>query len=298
MSTPLNPFVASADEDIADAELAVAAASGSQTALDQLVRRHHKWIYNLALRFMLNPDNAADLSQDAMIRIVTRIGQFEGRSSFRTWAYRIVANCFIDAKRGNLEIAISSFDTYGAELAALPLQPFQPSSTSEPERALIVEEAKTGCMLGMLLCLSREQRLTYILGAIFEAPSDVAAEVLGLSAAAFRKRLQRARSDLHAFMNDKCGLVNENNPCRCKKKTKAFVDAGWVDPTNIKFANHTLHRIKAHAPDAASQLCDLVDEQYAALFRDHPAYEREDLATKLHQLLNDAATRSAFDLNE
>ena len=85
-------------------------------------------------------------------------------------------------------------------------------------------------MLGMLLCLTREQRMAFILGAIFEVPSDIAGEVLGLSPEAFRKRLERARADLTSFMNAKCGLVNPNNPCRCPKKTAALIREGWVDP--------------------------------------------------------------------
>ncbi len=293
-----NPLAASAAHDAADADLARLAAGGDRDALEQLVRRHQRWVYNLALRFMLNPDDAADLAQEAMIRIVTRIGQFQGRSSFRTWAYRIVANCFTDAKRGRLEHAITGFDDYGAELDALPLQPLDLPAEYEPERALIVEEAKNGCMLGMLLCLSRPQRLAYILGEIFEAPSDVAADILGLSPAAFRKRLQRARADLTAFMTDKCGLINEANPCRCEKKTRAFMDAGWLDPDKIKFASRTLERMSAQVPVASRQLNRLVDEKYAALFRDHPAYEGRDLAGNLGRMLQDQATRTAFGLDE
>jgi hypothetical protein len=57
-------------------------------------------------------------------------------------------------------------------------------SSSEPERALNIEETKTEYMFGMLLCLVREPRSAYILGAIFEAPSDLAAEIPGLSATA------------------------------------------------------------------------------------------------------------------
>ena len=162
MTDRINPLAASVAQDATDAELARFAANGDRDALEHLVRRHQRWIYNLALRFMLNPDDAADLAQEAMIRIVTRIGQFQGRSSFRTWAYRIVANCFSDAKRGRMEHAITSFDAYGAELDALPLQNLDLPGAYEPERALIVEEAKNGCMLGMLLCLSRPQRLAYI----------------------------------------------------------------------------------------------------------------------------------------
>lgn len=297
MTDRINPLAASVAQDVTDVDLARLAADGERDALEQLVRRHQRWIHNLALRFMLNPDDAADLAQEAMIRIVTRIGQFQGRSSFRTWAYRIVANCFSDAKRGRMEHAITSFDAYGAELDALPLQNLDLPGAYEPERALIVEEAKNGCMLGMLLCLSRPQRLAYILGEIFEAPSDVAAEILGLTPAAFRKQLQRARADLTAFMNDKCGLINESNPCRCEKKTRAFMDAGWLNPNRVKFASRTLDRMSDHVPAASRQLNRLVDEQYASLFRDHPAYEGKDLAGNLSRVLKDEATRSAFGLD-
>ncbi len=296
MTAARNPLVASAAEDTADVELARAAAAGDAAALDRLVRRHQSWVYNLALRFMLNPQDAGDLAQEAMIRIVTRIGQFEGRAAFRTWAYRIVANAFIDAKRGRLEQHIVGFEAYGQELDALPLQPLRLSADFEPERELIVEEAKNGCMLGMLLCLSREQRLAYILGEIFEAPSDVAAEILEISPAAYRKRLQRARADLVAFMQDKCGLINEANPCRCEKKARAFMDAGWLDPKALKFADRTVEQLKAFVPEAAAELDDLVEERYAALFREHPKYPGPDLAAALAEMLQDETARNAFRL--
>ena len=292
MTTSPNPLQAVETQD--DAALAIAAAAGESAALDQLVRCHQRWIYNVALRFMLNPSDAHDLAQEAMVRIVTRIGQFEGRSAFRTWAYRIVANCFVDSKRGGLENAIQSFESYGAELDSLPLQTLPQDL---PDRPLLIQEAKIGCMLGMLLCLSREQRLAYILGEIFEASSEVAAEILEISPAAFRKRLQRARADLVAFMNDKCGLLNPDNPCRCEKKTKAFIDAGWVDPNQRKFAAPQLQTVEAFAPSAARRLDDLIESQYAALFRDHPMYEGPDLTRGLAALLEDAETRQVFQLD-
>ena len=55
--------------------------------------------------------------------------------------------------------------------------------------------------------------------------------------------------------------------------------------------------MSAHVPAASRQLNRLVDEQYAALFRDHPAYEGKDLASNLGQMLEDEATRAAFGLD-
>ena len=75
----------------------------------------------------------------------------------------------------------------------------------------------------MLLCLDREQRLIYVLGEIFGVTDTVGAELLDTSPDNFRQRLARARRDLHSFMNDKCGLVNQANPCRCARKTAGFI---------------------------------------------------------------------------
>lgn len=60
----------------------------------------------------------------------------------------------------------------------------------------LVEEAKLGCMTGMLLCLNREQRLVFILGELFAVDHTLGGELLSITPANFRKRLERARRDL------------------------------------------------------------------------------------------------------
>ena len=58
------------------------------------------------------------------------------------------------------------------------------------------------CTCGMLLCLDREQRLAYILGAILDVSDSVAAEVLEITSESFRQRLARTRRDLRNFVDD------------------------------------------------------------------------------------------------
>jgi RNA polymerase sigma factor (sigma-70 family) len=70
-------------------ELARRAAAGDSTALSRLVEEVQHPIYRLALRFLGHPEDAKDASQEILIRLITRLGSFEGRSQFMTWAYSV-----------------------------------------------------------------------------------------------------------------------------------------------------------------------------------------------------------------
>ena len=140
------------------------------------------------------------------------------------------------------------------------------------------------CTSGMLLCLDRAQRLTFILGAIFDVSDTVAAEVLEITPDNFRQRLARARRDLRNFMNDKCGLVNQANPCRCAKKTRGFIQAGYVDPANLLFVSERIREVRQTAPKVHETI-NALDGKCADIFRGHPFYQPPDLAPMLRQLV-------------
>lgn len=123
-------------------------------------------------------------------------------------------------------------------------------------------------MIGMLLCLDRRQRLVYVIGEILAIELKVAAEIMDVSPDNFRKLLQRARQDILNFMEEKCGLVNTTNPCRCSKKTKGFIKEGWVDPLNIKFTDDRLETIKDIIEVKNHELSDL-ENQYLDHFQGH-----------------------------
>ncbi len=282
----INNPLADNSPDHEDQSLVLRARSGDHQALEDLVQRHQTWIYNIAIRMLHHPQDAEDTTQEILIKVLTRLSSFEGRSSFRTWLYRIVVNHVLNMRRGRVEVQHESIDfaAYGAALDATPDLELADLKVTSAEADLLVTEEMLSCTSGMLLCLDREQRLTFILGAIFEVSDTVGAEVLEITPDNFRQRLARARRDLRNFMNDKCGLVNQANPCRCAKKTRAFIQAGYVDPENLLFVRERIGEVREAAPKVHEALSTL-DEKCAEIFRGHPFYKAPDLAPMLRRLV-------------
>jgi RNA polymerase sigma factor (sigma-70 family) len=279
-----NPFADSVPTEQEDENLVVRARAGHRKALEDLIERYQAWIYNIALRMLFHPQDAEDATQEILIKVVTRLSSFEGRSSFRTWLYRIVVNHLLNVKRGREELKITTFSAYGDALENTPdLDPPDPKGAS-PDENLLVTEAMLACTSGMLLCLDREQRLAYILGAILGVNDTVAAEVLELTSENFRQRLARARRDLRNFMNNKCGLVNPANPCRCAKKTRGFIQAGHVDPENLLFVRERICNMRDAAPKTY-QTIKTLDDKCAEIYRGHPFYRAPDLVQMVRRLV-------------
>jgi RNA polymerase sigma factor (sigma-70 family) len=272
-----------------DEELVAKAQAGDRDALERLVRRHQSWVFNMAVRMMWRRDLAEDATQEILIKIVTKVSSFRGDSLFRTWLYRIAVNHLLNVRKSEMEEKMT-FTDMGRSLDGTPNLDLPDPRSVPVELPLLVEETRLSCMNAMLLCLDRRQRLVFILGEIFGVSGEVGAEVMEILPDHFRQLLSRARRDLYQFMNDKCGLVNTANPCRCAKKTRGFMQAGYVDPDHLQFTKDRLASIGDVAPHRLDEL-DSLDRKHAELFRDHAFLAPSDLATKLRQLI----TGSGFD---
>src|ERR1700758_1354914 len=265
-----NPFAEDADRSLADAELVERAKNGERAALEKLVLRHQAWIYNIAVRMVFRPPDAEEVTQEVLVKVITKLSMFKGESTFRTWLYRIAANHVLNMKRRWAEARTTTFADYGAAIDGTPELDLPDPKIVHVEVPLLVEEAKNGCTMGMLLCLDRKQRLIFTLGEILGASDTVGGEVLQMSADNFRQCLARARRALHNFMNGQCGLVNQDNPCRCPKKTRGFIEAGHVDPHHLLFVTQHLEHVRDVAPATVREIEDVVEGQHADLYRDHP----------------------------
>jgi RNA polymerase sigma factor (sigma-70 family) len=277
--------------DHADAsldELARRAAEGDREALSALVRDLQHPMYRLALRFLGHPDDAQDACQEILVRIVTRLGTFEGRSKFTTWAYTVAVRSLLRTRKRLVESSVQGADAFAASLDA-GMGDIDPT-LEEVEHRLLCEEVRISCTYGMLLCLSRPQRAAYLLADVLEVTDADGAEILGCTREAFRQRVSRARRTLRQVIDNRCGLVDPANPCRCGRQITSSQAAGILDRNRLPLAGHPREEVRVWIEPVAKQLDAVVAigelyrfDRFAA-----PAQLWEELQSRFPDLLTSA----------
>lgn len=232
---------------------------GDKIALEKLVKDIQGNIFNLSIRFLWSKEDAEDATQEILIKVITSLVKFQGKSKLNTWVYRIAVNHLLNLKKNKLEQNLN-FTSFGKDLG----NGLDFPSYESADKNLLTEEVKIGCTLGMLICLDRDLRMCYLLGEVFELNSNEAAEILNIKPENFRKRLSKARSELQDFMRSFCGLTHKANPCRCDKRINCAISKGKVNPLKLNFV----------PPGTILKSITEMEELYAtsAVFKSHPSF--------------------------
>lgn len=96
--------------DRSDEALLLLAGDGKKEAFDSLVERYKHEAYRIAFDFTRQREEAKDLSQEAFLRVYTRLHQFNHQASFHTWFYRILVNLCLDYRRRNHRVLWESLE--------------------------------------------------------------------------------------------------------------------------------------------------------------------------------------------
>ncbi|MEM7183982.1 MAG: RNA polymerase sigma factor [Spirochaetota bacterium] len=266
---------------------------GDKDALDKLIKLHQAFIYNVAWKMVHNPDDAHDLTQETLIKVITRLSQFNFQSSFRTWLYRIVMNEFLQTKRKKTEELFSSFEDHATRLHSIETTSL--SVEEEFEMKELTKEMRIRCMSGMLMCLTREQRLVYIIGDFFGVNHKLGAEIFGISKENFRIKLHRSRKELHNYMHNNCGLINVQNSCRCSSKAKALKEKGLLNEKDMLFNISYTKQVRDYASQEYETVNELLDRKYIELYREHPMQENFDKESIIETIIQDKEILSYFN---
>ncbi|MDQ4132181.1 MAG: RNA polymerase sigma factor [Actinomycetota bacterium] len=243
-------------DEVAVDDLARRAADGDREALSALVRELQHPMYRLALRFLGDPEDAQDACQEILIRIVTRLGTFEGRSKFTTWAYTVATRSLLRTRTRAVESSVKGAEQFAAFLDRGMGE--IDTTLEETEYRLLCEEVRISCTYGMLLCLSRPQRAAYLLADVVGVTDVEGAEILECSRDAFRQRVSRARQTLRYIIHNRCGLVDPANPCRCGRQIASSEAAGILRRDHLPLAEHPRHEARVWIEPVAKQLDEVV----------------------------------------
>lgn len=247
--------------------------AGNKKSLEKLIKSINDLVYNLSLRFLWNKADAEDATQEILIKVITNLSMYKGKSSFKTWVYRIATNYLINQKKTTFEKKPITFSAFSEELNAIK----EPVNYELPDKDLLEKEMKTGCTLAMLQCLNRDLRIAFILGSILKIKSNVACEVIEISPENFRKRLEKSRRLIRTFLNSNCGVYNLNNTCRCNKRINLAITSKRIDKGNLNFAKNI---------DVYNNEMEELNSM-TGIYNNHGKFiNKSDFYKELHKLIN------------
>jgi RNA polymerase sigma-70 factor (ECF subfamily) len=182
--------------DSAERKLVELSAKGNVEAFETLVQAHQKRVYNIALRMTKDPEDAMELSQDALVRAFTAIKKFRGESSFSTWLYRITMNVCTDFLRKRNKAVVVSLEQGAAAAgdensSAVQIPEKGPGPDELAEKKQLKEMVKQAMDL-----LSVEHRQVLILRDLMDLTYKDIAHTLNVNEGTIKSRINRARDAL------------------------------------------------------------------------------------------------------
>ena len=183
-----------AEREAATANALVAAAkAGDHRAFDGLVRRYRKRIFALALHITRSSSEADDIAQDVFLRAFRALPEFEGRSQFFTWVYRMTVNRSLNARRDRLRRGEDTLDDPRLELAVAV------DARANPGREAELRQTYAR-LLRALDSLPIDMRTTVILVCLQGMSHAEVAIIQKLSEGTIAWRMHEARRRLHEAM--------------------------------------------------------------------------------------------------
>ncbi len=187
-----------------DAALVSAAQSGDRSAFEELVRRHQPGCLKLAISVLHEREDAEDEVQNAFFKAWEHLGRFQGDSKFSTWLSRIVLNQCLMRLRQTRRARFLYIDEGHGNDETLTFE--LPGKDESPEAAVGREEVARVLQHEMTR-IPPLLRHAFLLRDVERLPMPEVAEKLGISVAAAKSRLLRARAELRARLEKHCGTL-------------------------------------------------------------------------------------------
>jgi RNA polymerase sigma-70 factor (ECF subfamily) len=166
------------------------ARRGDKQAFSRLVQAYQRPVFNLTYRMLGNSEEAEDAAQETFLRAYARLGQYDPQMKFSTWVFSIANHHCIDRLRKRRATHISIDDN--------PVLENLQEETPQPEHHALDREQSME-LQGLINLLEPEYRTPLVLRYWEEMSYEEIAETMGVTVAAVKSRLFRARQQLMAL---------------------------------------------------------------------------------------------------
>lgn len=175
------------------------AQAGDREALSELIRSQQTYVYSIAMSLMHNPADAADMTQEAFVRLMRSLGTYRAETRFTTWLYRLVTNICLDGlrRRGrpvdSLDEPASSYSGDDAQTAGERLA--DSDRWTQPEEEVTLRESAAE-VREALNRLPAAQRLALTLYYFEDMRYEDIAETMGLPLNTVKSHIRRGKERL------------------------------------------------------------------------------------------------------
>ena len=186
-----------------DENLVGAAQRGDDSAFAELIRRHRSSCMKLAVSILRNAHDAEDEVQNSFTKAYLHLGKFQQDSKFSTWLTRIVVNqCLmrLRAVKRSRQVCIE-------DASSQPQRTFDPVSRDATPEQVLAKAEVSSVVRNEIARIPPLLRNVVVLRDVQELPMQIVAEKLGISVAAAKSRLLRARLELRQRLERHTGRM-------------------------------------------------------------------------------------------
>lgn len=188
-------------------ELVKRAQKGDVAAFEILIEEYQKRIFSVAYRMMQHQEDAADLTQEVILKLFKNLDKFKGDSQFSTWVYRIATNTCLDAIKKSRRHVTYSLDkeietddgSIAGELPDKGPTPEEVAERKDVQRAVYAAIDKLGKEHKQVIVLRDLQGLSY----------EEIAQILQCSVGTVKSRISRARGNLKKLLSQNRELFSD-----------------------------------------------------------------------------------------
>ncbi len=177
--------------ELSDNELISEYANGSIEAFEELIIRYESKIFNLALRFTRNQEDAEEVLQDVFCTLYKKLADFQGKSAFSSWLYRIIVNAAFMKLRKRKQVQSISIEDLSPAVHQQYIE--QDSFFFSRSDSISISHELRAVLEEAINKLPRQYRAVFVLRDIDGLSNQETGEILGLSIPAVKSRLHRSR---------------------------------------------------------------------------------------------------------